>query len=254
MDFSSLNIIEPSEADLTDEFIFITDHSHYVIKMFSMEGCLLKGFEMNEAYGSVNGVIPFERELYVVQTKALTVLSLQDMSLERKRRVFMTNVESVSVIAFVDPTEVLILEHISGSVSKFDSRSVKNEQVCCDLEEPNSMDLVQNCIAVLDYATNKVNIYNTTFKTVGVVNGDKNFNPRGTTILQSGNVLVSSNEAHTICEYDQTGMHIQCVLTEKDGIKYPHVIKYKYEKLLVTERIWDDPEDTHVGIKLFSLT
>ena len=97
-------------------------------------------------------------------------------------------------------------------------------------------------------------LYDTTFKTVGVVNGDKNFNPRGTTILQSGNVLVSSNKAHTICEYDQRGKHIQCVLTEKDGIKYPHVIKYKYGKLLVTKRIWDDPEDTHVGVKLFSLT
>ena len=242
----SFNINQPSEIDLTENFIVISDHSNLAVKMFSLDGYFLQEFEMDGAFGHVNAVAAFGKELYVAQRHGITRLLHDHVKLERK--VYKPNVQSVSCIAIVESMLVLIVDCFSGTLSKFDCKSQKTKQICSGLHTPNSVTYAHKMCVVVDYGTNTVKMYDSSFRPICVVGGDYNFIPRGAVILPSGNLLVSVNKTHSIHEYDQTGKLIQSVLTENDGIKYPCNIRYKNGKFVLLER-----SGGHHVVKLFSV-
>ena len=248
LDCAGFGIVRPSEIYLTEDLIFISDHSHHIVKMFSIDGHLMDEFKVNASYGNINGVASSGKELYVGHDYAVTVIPFKSFLV--KKKVYRPNVQCVACVTVVKPMVVLIADAYSGTVVKFDCSSQKTEQVCRGLKYPNSIAFAHNICTVVDYGTNTVNVYDSSFRPICVITGDGNFDPRSSSILPSGNLLVSVNQRHSICEYNQSGKLIQCVMTRKDGIEYPRHIKYKNGKLVVIERT---EARRHVAVKLFSL-
>ena len=237
-----------ADVDLTADIIFVTDHCHHVVKIFSMAGDLVTQFKMEESNGALTSIRAFPNELYVAQQFAITVVSLGYIIYAKQ--IYKPNVSVVADIAVMEPMQILIVDRDGGTLCSFNCFSQKTRVIDQGLHEPNSITFSHNIIAVVNFGNKTVNIYNSSFELLGVVRGDCKFSPMRALVLPSGMLLVSANNTHSICEYDQKGKHIKCVLDENDGISYPWMINYKDGKLLVTERDWNG-QNKYAGVKLF---
>ena len=187
----------------------------------------------------VNGVCVYDNTIYIVQDKAITVIS--DIYKE-DTVVYKPDVPKIEKILVVDKSTIFISDYnYAGKVYKYITESNQTEVVVKDLNYPYYMSVVYTQgprYIVTEYSKHRINVYDQRWNLLNTIgrpgSGEGQFNsPHATAVTECG-LLVADNGNYRISHYSLEGRFLGHVITKEDGLDYnPYGIAYRYPYLWV---------------------
>ena len=183
----------------------------------------------------VRGLSVHANRIYIVQQKAITVISHKH---GEKTLVYEPDIPNIDKIIVIDKSTIIISDYkFPGKVYKYNIESNQTEAVLRDLNEPFYMSVMYTLqgprYILTEYGEHRINIYDQRWhilKTIGGCkgSGEGEFDcPRATAVTECG-LLVADAENKRISHYSLEGNFLGHVITEQDGLNYnPYGIAYK---------------------------
>ena len=188
----------------------------------------------------VTGVNVYNNNIYIVQNKAITVISPKDKT---TIAIYKPNIDSMYKILVKDQNTLFIAEYTNpGNIYKYDTNRDKTEIMVKNLIDPSYINMVNSKdgirYIVSETFGHSVRVYDETwsslyrFGTEGP--GDNQFRcPRATAVTPIGTLLIADQNNNRISHYSLDGKLLSHVITEQDGVEYPVGIAFRYPYLWI---------------------
>ena len=228
-------------AFIGDDVIMVTcNDPKHVIRLNERGGVVARYYPEMKGEG-VNGVSVYDNRIYIVQDKAITVISQR---YGEDTVVYKPDVPNINKILVVDKSTIFISDQYDpGKVYKYNTESNQTEVVVKDLKGPFYMSMINTLqgprYIVTEYNIDRINVYDQRWNLLNTIggrsgSGDGEFDcPYATAVTECG-LLVADFGNYRISHYSLEGRFLGQVITSQDGLDYkPRGIAYRYPYLLV---------------------
>ena len=228
-------------AFIGDDVLMLTCTSpQHVIRLNERGGVVAQYYPEMKGEG-VNGVSVYDNMIYLVQDKAITVISQRH---RMETAVYKPDVPNINKILVVDRSTIFISDYKNpGKVYKYNTESNQTEVVVKDLNKPYYMSMMYTLqgprYIVTEFNKHSINIYDQTWNFLNMIGGSRGSGegefdrPYATAVTESG-LLVADCSNSRISHYSLEGQFLGHVITRQDGLDYkPRGIAYRYPYLLV---------------------
>ena len=228
-------------AFIGDDVIIVTCNSpQYVIRLNERGEVVAQTYPEMKGEG-VYGVSVYDNRIYIVQSKAITVISQR---YGEDTVVYKPDVSRIYKILVVDKSTIFISDWYNpgGKVYKYNSESNQTEVVVKDLKDPYYMSVMYTLqgprYIVNEDNKDRMNIYDQRWNLLNTIgrygSGEGEFDcPHATAVTECG-LLVADLNNYRISHYSLEGQFLGHVITEQDGLDYnPTGIAYRYPYLWV---------------------
>ena len=226
-------------AFIGDDVLMATCNSpQHVIRLNERGGVVARYYPERKGE-MVNGVSVYDNRIYIVQDKAITVISQR---YGQDTVVYKPDVPDINKILVVDKSTIFISDfNKPGNVYKYNTESNQTEVVVKDLKGPFYMSMINTLqgprYIVTEHSKHRINVYDQRWNLLNTIggrqgSGEGEFNfPRATAVTECG-LLVADNSNNRISHYSLEGQFLGHVITEQDGLNYnPAGIAYRYPYL-----------------------
>ena len=229
-------------AFIGDDVIMVTHNSpQHVIRLNERGGVVARYYP--EMKGEeVNGVSVYDNRIYIVQDKAITVISQR---YGEDTVVYKPDVPNINKILVVDKSTIFISDFDMSNprnVYKYRTECNQTEVVVKNVNGPfymSVMNTLQGLRYILtEWGVNWINIYDQRWNLLNTIglpgSGDREFSyPHATAVTECG-LLVADAGNYRISHYSLEGQFLGHVITRQDGLDYgPYGIAYRYPYLWV---------------------
>ena len=230
-------------AFIGDDVLMVTCNSpQHVIRLNEGGGVVARYYP--EMKGErVNGVSVYGNRIYIVQDKAITVISQRH---GEDTVVYKPDVSSrIHKILVVDKSTIFIsdLYYTGGKVYKYNTESNQTEMVVKDMKGQYYMSVMNTLLGpryiLTEYNIDRINIYDQRWNLLNTIGGRQGSgegefkDPHATAVTECG-LLVADYGNCTISHYSLEGQFLGHIVTRQDGLDYnPTGIAYRYPYLWV---------------------
>ena len=234
-------------AFIGDDVIMVTyNNPQHVIRLNERGGVVARYYP--EMKGEVRGVSVYDNRIYIVQDKAITVISQrygEDTVVYKPDGCY-----QIHKILVLDKSNIFISDWCSsdGKVYKYNTENNQTEVVVKDMKGPFYMTIISTLhgprYIVTEYNINRISMYDQRWNLLNTIgrpgSGEGEFkDPHATAVTECG-LLVADYGNRRISHYSLEGRFLGQVITRQDGLDYkPRGIAYRYPYLWVCG--WGDP-------------
>ena len=226
---------------ICDDVVLISYNDPEHVIRLNREGEIVARYYPKIKGKYVNGMSVYDNRIYLVQDKAITVISQR---YGEDTVVYKPDVRAINKILVVDKSSIFISDYNStGKVYKYNTESNHTEVMVKDLKHPYYMSVMNTLqgprYMVTEYNNHRINIYDKRWNLLNSTggrqgSGDEEFDcPHATAVTECG-LLVADWDNYRISHYSLEGQFLGHVITRQDGLGYePRGIAYRYPYLWV---------------------